>query len=51
MQASEYSTMAIKSYSYKAEALVKDYLLAESFMPNISVIGGIIMCKMVIIYA
>lgn len=47
MQASEYSTMAIKSYSYEAEALVKEYLLAESFVPYISVLGGIAMCKMV----
>ncbi|CAA6673910.1 unnamed protein product [Spirodela intermedia] len=38
--------MAIKSYSYEAEALVKEYLLAESFVPYISVLGGIAMCKM-----
>ncbi|CAA6658058.1 unnamed protein product [Spirodela intermedia] len=38
--------MTIKSYSYEAEALVKEYLLAESFVPYISVLGGIAMCKM-----
>lgn len=41
------SVMAIKSYSYQAEMLVKDYLLADSLLPYTSIIAGIFMCKMV----
>uniref|UniRef100_A0A1D1YK97 Transmembrane protein 56-B n=1 Tax=Anthurium amnicola TaxID=1678845 RepID=A0A1D1YK97_9ARAE len=47
MQVSISSAMAIKSYRYKTEVLVKDYLLADSFVPWVSVLGGIFMCKMV----
>ncbi|XP_078437133.1 uncharacterized protein LOC144707766 [Wolffia australiana] len=46
MQASEFSTLAIKSYSYKAEVLAKDYLLVEPFVPFVSVLAGVFMCKM-----
>ncbi|XP_072956181.1 uncharacterized protein [Typha angustifolia] len=40
------SEMAIKSYKYQAEALVKDYLLADPFVPYTSVLSGVLMCKM-----
>ncbi|URE48463.1 TLC [Musa troglodytarum] len=38
--------MAMKSYRYQAEILVKDYLLADPFVRYTSVLGGIFMCKM-----
>eukprot|EP00262_Sarcandra_glabra_P000696 TRINITY_DN10821_c0_g3_i1.p1 TRINITY_DN10821_c0_g3~~TRINITY_DN10821_c0_g3_i1.p1 ORF type:complete len:268 (-),score=27.15 TRINITY_DN10821_c0_g3_i1:357-1160(-) len=38
--------MAIKSYQYQAEVLVRDYLLADPVIPYTSIIGGILMCKM-----
>ncbi|KAF0925249.1 hypothetical protein E2562_015964 [Oryza meyeriana var. granulata] len=38
--------MAAKAYKYKAELLVKDYLLADSYVPYASVLGGILMCKL-----
>ncbi|XP_039128622.1 TLC domain-containing protein 4-B-like [Dioscorea cayenensis subsp. rotundata] len=47
MQVSKTSVMAIKAYQYKAEVLVKDYLLADPFVHYTSVFGGIFMCKMV----
>jgi hypothetical protein len=37
------SVLAAKAYKYKAESLVKDYLLADSY-----VLGGILMCKTVL---
>lgn len=49
MQVSKTSVMAIKAYQYKAEVLVKDYLLADPFVHYTSVFGGIFMCKMVCI--
>ncbi|KAJ0979047.1 hypothetical protein J5N97_014521 [Dioscorea zingiberensis] len=45
MQVSKTSVMAIKSYQYKAEVLVRDYLLADAFVPYTSVLGGIFLCK------
>ena len=39
--------MAAKAYSYKAESLVKEYLLADSYVLYTAVLGGILMCKMV----
>ncbi|XP_043687316.1 TLC domain-containing protein 4-B-like isoform X2 [Telopea speciosissima] len=39
--------MAIKSYQNQAELLVRDYLLADPFVPYTSVLGGILACKMV----
>ncbi|XP_077253373.1 uncharacterized protein LOC143892549 isoform X2 [Tasmannia lanceolata] len=39
--------MAMKSYRNQAEALVKNYLLADSFIPYASIIGGAFMSKMV----
>jgi hypothetical protein len=41
--------MAIKSYQNQAEALVKNYLLADPFIPYTSVLGGIFACKVVIV--
>lgn len=43
------ATMAIKSYQSQAELLLKEYLLADPFIPYTSIIGGIIACKMVFI--
>ncbi|KAG8659877.1 TLC domain-containing protein 4 isoform X2 [Manihot esculenta] len=39
--------MAIKSYQDQAELLLKEYLLADSFIPYTSIIVGISACKMV----
>ncbi|XP_042502071.1 TLC domain-containing protein 4-B-like isoform X2 [Macadamia integrifolia] len=39
--------MAIKSYQNQAELLVRDYLLADPFVPYTSILGGILACKMV----
>ncbi|KAK4786698.1 hypothetical protein SAY86_010531 [Trapa natans] len=39
--------MAVESYQSQAEQLVKDYLLADTFVPYTSVIGGIFACKLV----
>ncbi|PPR92097.1 hypothetical protein GOBAR_AA28573 [Gossypium barbadense] len=39
--------MGIKSYRNPAELLVKEYLLADSFIPYTSIICGICACKMV----
>lgn len=36
-----------KAYSDKAESLVKEYLLADSYVSYTAVLGGILMCKMV----
>lgn len=46
MQVSMASVMAMKSYRYQAELLVKDYLLADPCVPYTSVLCGIFMCKM-----
>lgn len=47
LQASKASVMAMKSYGYPAELLVRDYILADPFVPYTSVLCGIVMCKMV----
>uniref|UniRef100_A0ACD5VTH1 Uncharacterized protein n=1 Tax=Avena sativa TaxID=4498 RepID=A0ACD5VTH1_AVESA len=47
MDLSTASLMAAKAYSYKAESLVKEYLLADSYASYTAVLGGILMCKMV----
>ncbi|TYH52176.1 hypothetical protein ES332_D09G009500v1 [Gossypium tomentosum] len=44
---SEEATMEIQSYQNQAELLLKEYLLADSFIPYTSVICGIFACKMV----
>ncbi|ONI11453.1 hypothetical protein PRUPE_4G107300 [Prunus persica] len=47
MEVSTKTVMAIKSYQNQAGVLVKNYLLADPFIPYTSIIGGIILCKMV----
>jgi hypothetical protein len=47
MDLSTTSVMAAKDYLYKAESLVKEYLLADSYVSYTAVLGGILMCKMV----
>ena len=47
MDLSTTSVLAAKAYKYKAESLVKEYLLADSYVPYTAVLGGILMCKMV----
>ncbi|XP_062206991.1 uncharacterized protein LOC133908834 isoform X2 [Phragmites australis] len=46
MDLSTASVMATKAYKYKAESLVKEYLLADSYVSYTAVLGGILMCKM-----
>jgi hypothetical protein len=36
----------VMAYKYKAELLVKDYLLADSYVPYAAVLVGILMCKL-----
>ncbi|KAH7661055.1 TRAM/LAG1/CLN8 homology domain-containing protein [Dioscorea alata] len=38
--------MAMKSYTYQAELLLRDYLLADPYVLYTSVLCGIVMCKM-----
>ncbi|KAJ6977980.1 hypothetical protein NC653_029776 [Populus alba x Populus x berolinensis] len=45
MAVSTETVMAIKTYQNQAEALVKNYLLADPFIPYTSVLGGIFACK------
>ena len=47
MQVSKTSVMAMKSYTYRAELLLRDYLLADPYVLYTSVLCGIVMCKMV----
>ncbi|XP_058071998.1 uncharacterized protein LOC131220975 isoform X3 [Magnolia sinica] len=46
MQVSEDTAMMIESYRNQAEVLVRNYLLADPFIPYTSIISGIFMCKM-----
>ncbi|RHN66807.1 hypothetical protein MtrunA17_Chr3g0095641 [Medicago truncatula] len=39
--------MSLESYQNQANLFVKDYLLADSFIPYTSVFGGIFACKLV----
>ncbi|XAR59391.1 hypothetical protein NMG60_11015217 [Bertholletia excelsa] len=47
MAVSRRTALAFKSYQNQAEVLVKNYLLADPFIPYTSIIGGIFICKMV----
>ncbi|VAH64357.1 TLC domain-containing protein 4-like [Triticum urartu] len=47
MDLSTTSVMAAKAYSYKAESLVKEYLLADAYVSYTAMLGGILMCKMI----
>ncbi|KAJ1263607.1 hypothetical protein BS78_09G198800 [Paspalum vaginatum] len=38
--------MAAKAYKYKAELLLKEYLLADSYVLYTAVLGGLLMCKL-----
>ncbi|XP_008665381.1 uncharacterized protein [Zea mays] len=37
--------MAAKAYKYKAEILLKEYLLADSYVLYTSVLAGLLMCN------
>jgi hypothetical protein len=37
-----------KAYKYKAELLLKDYMLADAYVLYAAVLGGILMCKLVL---
>jgi len=39
----------IMMYKYKAEVLLKEYLLTDSYVLYAAVLGGILMCKLVIL--
>ncbi|KAK8929036.1 hypothetical protein KSP39_PZI017717 [Platanthera zijinensis] len=41
--------MAYTTYRYQAEAIVREYLLSDPFIPYTSVLTGLFMCKMVFI--
>ncbi|KAL9262400.1 TLC domain-containing protein [Drosera capensis] len=47
MSISSMTVMTIKSYKNQAQGLVKDYLLADPFIPYTSVIAGILACKVI----
>ena len=47
MAVSAETVMAIKIYQNQAEALVKNYFLADPFIPYTSVLGGLFACKVV----
>jgi hypothetical protein len=38
----------VMAYKYKAELLVKDFLLADPYVPYAAVLAGILMCKLVL---
>ncbi|ONM31600.1 hypothetical protein ZEAMMB73_Zm00001d040584 [Zea mays] len=42
--------MAAKAYKYKAEILLKEYLLADSYVLYTSVLAGLLMCKLVLLF-
>uniref|UniRef100_A0A5B7BRC0 Putative transmembrane protein 56-like n=1 Tax=Davidia involucrata TaxID=16924 RepID=A0A5B7BRC0_DAVIN len=46
MAVSKKTVMAFKSYQNQAEVLVKNYLLADPFIPYTAVLGGLFACKM-----
>lgn len=41
------TAMAIKSYHSQAELLIKDYILSDPIIPYTSIIGGILVFKLV----
>ncbi|XP_052201760.1 uncharacterized protein LOC127807747 isoform X2 [Diospyros lotus] len=46
MAVSKRTIMALKSYQNQAEVLVKNYLLADPFIPYTSILGSVFFCKM-----
>jgi hypothetical protein len=47
MATSRKTVLAIKSYQNQAQVLVKNYLLADRFIPYTSILGGMFLCKVV----
>jgi hypothetical protein len=47
MAFTSYQNLAIKSYQNQAHVLVKNYLLADPFIPYTSILGGIFLFKVV----
>ncbi|XP_062160345.1 uncharacterized protein LOC133867609 isoform X2 [Alnus glutinosa] len=45
MATSRKTVLAIKSYQNQAQVLVKNYLLADRFIPYTSILGGMFLCK------
>jgi hypothetical protein len=39
------------AHKYKAELFLKEYLLADSYVLYAAVLGGILMCKLVLYFA
>jgi len=47
IQIMDFPVDPIMMYKYKAEVLLKEYLLADSYVLYAAVLGGILMCKLV----
>ncbi|GAB4829578.1 hypothetical protein Ancab_019246 [Ancistrocladus abbreviatus] len=47
MSVSSKTVMTIKSYQNQAQGLVKNYLLADPFIPYTSILTGMLACKMI----
>lgn len=47
MAMSEQTVTAIKSYQNQAQVLVKNYIIADSFIPYTSILAGLLACKVV----
>lgn len=47
MAASRKTVLAFKSYQSQAQVLVRNYLLADPFIPYTSILGGMFLCKLV----
>lgn len=47
MAVSKHTVAAFKSYQSHAQVLVRNYLLADTFIPYTSVLGGIFACKVI----
>jgi hypothetical protein len=41
--------MTMTAYTYQAQAMMRDYLLADPLVPYTSVLIGVVLCKMVIL--
>lgn len=47
MAMSEQTVTAIKSYQNQAQVLVKNYIIADPFIPYTSILAGLLACKVV----
>jgi hypothetical protein len=47
MAVSRKTVLAIKSYQNQAHVLFNNYLLADPFIPYTSILGGMLLCKVV----